>query len=96
LITKALGQFDLMGILPALGFGGDTAAALRTIKAPTLLLVPNLDLYNPVEDAVEAAGPDSERDAGAVGQQCGTRGCSRLLAATPGYQQRHPYMTHSG
>jgi homoserine O-acetyltransferase len=37
------------------GFGGGTAAALRTIKAPTLLLVPNLDLYNPVDDAVEAA-----------------------------------------
>jgi homoserine O-acetyltransferase/O-succinyltransferase len=37
------------------GFGGDTAAALRTIKAATLLLVPNLDLYNPVDDAVEAA-----------------------------------------
>jgi len=36
------------------GFGGDTAAALRTIKPPTLLLVPNLDLYNPVDDAVEA------------------------------------------
>lgn len=37
------------------GFDGDTAAALRTIKAPTLLVVPSLDLYNPVEDAVEAA-----------------------------------------
>jgi homoserine O-acetyltransferase len=37
------------------GFGGDTAAALRTIKAPTLLLVPKLDLYNPVDDAMEAA-----------------------------------------
>lgn len=36
------------------GFG-DTAAALRTIRAPTLLLVPQLDLYNPVDDAVEAA-----------------------------------------
>jgi homoserine O-acetyltransferase len=43
------------------GFGGDTAAALRTIRAPTLLLVPDLDLYNPVEDAVEAAAliPDA-------------------------------------
>lgn len=36
------------------GFGGDTAAALRTIRAATLLLVPELDLYNPVGDAVEA------------------------------------------
>jgi homoserine O-acetyltransferase/O-succinyltransferase len=37
------------------GFEGDTTAALRTIKAPTLLLVPSLDLYNPVDDAIEAA-----------------------------------------
>src|SRR5262245_26363105 len=37
------------------GFGGDTAAALRSIRAPTLLMVPELDLYNPVEDAIEAA-----------------------------------------
>ena len=37
------------------GIGGDTVAALRTIQARTLLLVPELDLYNPVEDAVEAA-----------------------------------------
>jgi homoserine O-acetyltransferase len=42
-----------VGMTP--GFGGDTAAALRTIRAPTLLLVPELDLYNPVEDAIEAA-----------------------------------------
>jgi homoserine O-acetyltransferase/O-succinyltransferase len=33
---------------------GDTVAALRAIKAPTLLLVPNLDLQS-VDDAVEAA-----------------------------------------
>ncbi len=38
------------------GFGGDTAAALRSIRAATLLLVPQLDLYNPVDDAMEAAG----------------------------------------
>ena len=37
------------------GLSGDTAAALRSIRAPTLLLVPELDLYNPVEDAIEAA-----------------------------------------
>jgi homoserine O-acetyltransferase len=37
------------------GFDGDTAGALRSIRAPTLLLVPELDLYNPVEDAIEAA-----------------------------------------
>jgi homoserine O-acetyltransferase/O-succinyltransferase len=43
------------------GFAGDTAAALRTIRAPTLLLVPELDLYNPVEDAIEATSliPDA-------------------------------------
>jgi homoserine O-acetyltransferase len=38
------------------GLGGDTAAALRSIRAATLLLVPQLDLYNPIDDAVEAAG----------------------------------------
>lgn len=38
------------------GFDGDTKAALRTIKSPTLLLIPKLDLYNPVADATEAAG----------------------------------------
>lgn len=37
------------------GFGGDTAKALRSIRAPVLLLVPELDLYNPVEDAIESA-----------------------------------------
>ncbi|MCP4620825.1 MAG: alpha/beta fold hydrolase [Bradyrhizobium sp.] len=37
------------------GFGGDAVAALRSIRAPVLLLVPELDLYNPVEDAIEAA-----------------------------------------
>ncbi|MCX7381117.1 MAG: alpha/beta fold hydrolase [Alphaproteobacteria bacterium] len=36
------------------GFAG-TEAALRAIRAPTLLMVPVLDLYNPVEDAEEAA-----------------------------------------
>jgi homoserine O-acetyltransferase len=43
------------------GFGGDTAAALRSIQAATLLLVPELDLYNPINDATEAAAliPDA-------------------------------------
>src|SRR6266404_5119865 len=53
--------YDVHDVGSTPGFGGDTAAALRTIKAPTLLLVPNLDLYNPVDDTVEAAGliPDA-------------------------------------
>jgi homoserine O-acetyltransferase len=37
------------------GFDGDTAAALRSVKAPTLVLGPPLDLYNPVEDQRWAA-----------------------------------------
>jgi homoserine O-acetyltransferase len=37
------------------GFSGDITAAIRSIGARTLLLVPELDLYNPVEDAIEAA-----------------------------------------
>ena len=37
-------------------FGGDPLAALRTVKAKALLMTGTLDLYNPVEEAVEAAG----------------------------------------
>ena len=47
--------YDAHNVETTPGHGGDTAAALRTIRAPTLLLVPALDLYNPVDDAVEAA-----------------------------------------
>jgi len=47
--------YDAHDVGTTRGMGGDTAAALRTIRARTLLLVPELDLYNPVEDAVEAA-----------------------------------------
>jgi homoserine O-acetyltransferase len=47
--------YDAHDVGTTQGFGGDTAAALRSIRAPTLLLVPELDLYNPVEDAIEAA-----------------------------------------
>jgi len=37
------------------GFGGDTAGALATIKASTLVLAPPLDLFNPSQSAREAA-----------------------------------------
>jgi homoserine O-acetyltransferase len=37
------------------GFGGDTRAALAAVRAATLVLVPPLDLYNPVEAAREVA-----------------------------------------
>ncbi len=47
--------YDAHDIGTTPGFDGDTTAALRSIKAPTLLLVPRLDLYNPVDDAIEAA-----------------------------------------
>jgi homoserine O-acetyltransferase/O-succinyltransferase len=47
--------YDAHDVGTTAGFGGDTAGALRSIRAPVLLLVPELDLYNPVEDAVEAA-----------------------------------------
>jgi homoserine O-acetyltransferase len=36
-------------------FGGDTAFALSTIRAKTLIVVPTLDLYNPIGCAAEAA-----------------------------------------
>ena len=37
------------------GFGGNTAAALGSIRARTLILAPPLDLFNPVQCAQEAA-----------------------------------------
>lgn len=37
------------------GYGGDTVAALAAIRARTLVAVPRLDLYNPVEDGAWAA-----------------------------------------
>ena len=37
------------------GFNGDTAAALASIHARTLVLAPALDLFNPVQCAREAA-----------------------------------------
>jgi homoserine acetyltransferase len=46
--------YDAHDVGTTSAFGGDTAAALRTVKAPTLLLIPRLDLYNPVDDAIEA------------------------------------------
>jgi len=47
--------YDAHDIGTTPGFVGDTVAALRATRAPTLLLVPELDLYNPVGDAIEAA-----------------------------------------
>jgi len=44
------------------GFGGDTAAALASIEARTLILAPPLDLFNPADAARSAA-------AGIVGAQ---------------------------
>jgi homoserine O-acetyltransferase len=37
------------------GHGGDTAAALRSIRARTLVAAPPLDLYNPAQSARDAA-----------------------------------------
>ena len=37
------------------GFDGDTAAALASIKAKTLVLAPSLDLFNPAQAARDAA-----------------------------------------
>jgi homoserine O-acetyltransferase/O-succinyltransferase len=45
------------------GFQGDTAAALGSIRAPTLVLAPPLDLFNPADeaDAIAAAIPGARR-----------------------------------
>ena len=37
------------------GFNGDTIRALQSIKAKTLILAGRLDLYNPIEDGIQAA-----------------------------------------
>lgn len=50
--TWAYDAHDL-GTTP--GFGGDTAAALRSIEARTLVMAPALDLYNPAPAARAAA-----------------------------------------
>lgn len=39
--------YDAHDVGTTASFAGDTAAALRSIEAPTLVLVPTLDLYNP-------------------------------------------------
>jgi homoserine O-acetyltransferase len=50
--TRAYDAHDV-GTTP--GFNGGTDAALRSIRAPTLVLAPPLDLYNPVEFSRAAA-----------------------------------------
>ena len=58
------------------GFGGDTQAALASIRARTLVLAPPLDLYNPVTQAREAAaaihGAVFETVPSDAGHQCTT------------------------
>jgi homoserine O-acetyltransferase len=50
--TRAYDAHDV-GATP--GFNGDTHGALRSVRAPTLVLAPPLDLYNPVECAQDVA-----------------------------------------
>ena len=54
--------YDMHDVGAGLRFGGDTAAALATIRARTLIVAPTLDLYNPVGCAAETARhiPDIE------------------------------------
>ena len=47
-----VGDTDINGKKP---FGGDPVRALRTVKAKALVMTGQLDLYNPVENAMEAA-----------------------------------------
>jgi homoserine O-acetyltransferase/O-succinyltransferase len=47
--------YDAHDVGQTSGFDGDTAKALASITARTLIGVPRLDLYNPVEDGVWAA-----------------------------------------
>lgn len=52
--TWAYDRFDI-STTPGKPFNGDLAAALRSIKARTIILHDRLDLLNPVEEAKEAA-----------------------------------------
>lgn len=47
--------YDAHDVGTSPGFGGDTQRALASIRARTLVAVPSLDLYNPVEAGVWAA-----------------------------------------
>jgi homoserine O-acetyltransferase len=53
--------YDRHNIGDTAGFAGDHRKALASIKAKTLVIAAQLDLYNPVEEAAEAAKfiPDS-------------------------------------
>lgn len=47
--------YDSHDVGATVGFDGDTARALASIRAHTLIVAPQLDLYNPVECAIAAA-----------------------------------------
>ncbi|WIW50269.1 alpha/beta fold hydrolase (plasmid) [Bradyrhizobium sp. 62B] len=47
--------YDAHDVGASTGFGGDTQKALASIRARTLVAVPSLDLYNPVESGIWAA-----------------------------------------
>jgi homoserine O-acetyltransferase len=61
-------------------FGGDPIRALRTIKAKTLVMSGQLDLYNPVEEGIEAAAaiPD--------GRHLTIPSVQGHVAASPGFK----------
>jgi homoserine O-acetyltransferase len=62
-------------------FHGDPAAALRTVKAHTLVMSGLLDLYNPVEEGIDAAAaiPD--------GQHLNIPSVQGHVAASAGFQE---------
>ncbi|MCK1738258.1 alpha/beta fold hydrolase [Bradyrhizobium sp. 138] len=47
--------YDAHDVGASTGFGGDTQKALASIRARTLVAVPSLDLYNPIESGIWAA-----------------------------------------
>ncbi len=61
-------------------FGGDPVRALRSVKAKALLMAGTLDLYNPVEEAIEAAAaiPD--------GRYVAIPSMQGHVAASPGFR----------
>jgi homoserine O-acetyltransferase len=61
-------------------FGGDPLRALRTVKAKALLMTGTLDLYNPVEEAKEAAA------AIPAGRYVAIPSVQGHVAASPGFK----------
>lgn len=83
--TRAYDAHDV-GTTP--GYGGDTHAALRSIRAETLLLAPPLDLYNPAQASRAAAASIPRATFVEIPSARGHRSASAGAAAEVGFLNR--------